>query len=195
MSRVPAEKAATDTFGATYIVTDRLSAHQVDVARQISKILGANGTVVDVTSLLALGEKDSVGAACVVLAELKSSLFQDMTDTVFTLIKRMTMQCKSLLWVTKGGDALAPAPDMELVAGLARVVRSERPGFHFTTLSFEQNEAPAVIVEQCVRALNASQKDVEDSFRVTGGVAHIPRLVKAEYLADHIRSQTASLIP
>lgn len=193
VSSVPAENAAASTTGTTYIVTDGLSAQQVGVARQISKALGANGSACDVTSLMSLGEIDLNGATCVVLAELKSSLFQDMTDSVFASIKRMTSQCKSLLWVTKGGDALAPAPDMEPVAGLARVARSERPGFHFVTLSFEQNEAPSVIVDQCVRALGAAQNDNENSFRVTGGIPHVPRLVKAEYLADHIRSQTAAL--
>lgn len=195
VSSVPAAHAhaAADTTGITHIVTDGLSAQQVDVARQISKALGANGSTCDVTSLMALGEKDLNGATCVVLAELKSSLFQDMTDSVFASIKRMTNQCKSLLWVTKGGDALAPAPDMEPVTGLARVARSERPGFQFGTLSFEQNEAPGNIVEQCVRILSASHNDNENSFRVTGGVPHVPRLVKAEYLADHIRSQTAAL--
>ncbi|KAK7729951.1 Type I Iterative PKS [Diaporthe eres] len=193
VSGVPPEHAATSTTGTTYIVTDGLSAQQVDVARQISKALTANGSACDVTSLMALGEKDLNGTTCVVLAELKSSLFQDMTDSVFSSIKRMTSQCKSLLWVTKGGDAFAPAPDMEPVTGLARVARSERPGFQFVTLSFDQSEAPGTIVEQCVRALSASQNDNENSFRVSGGVPYVPRLVKAEYLADHIRSQTAAL--
>ena len=193
VSSVPAEYAAMYTSGMTYIVTDGLSAQQVDVARQISKALCASGSACAVTSLMALGEKDLDGGTCVVLAEMKSSLFQDMTDSVFTSIKRMTSQCKSLLWVTKGGDALAPAPDMEPVTGLARVARSERPGFQFITLSFEQNEAPSTIIEQCVRTLSASQDDNENSFRITGGIPHVPRLVKAEYLADHIRSQTAAL--
>lgn len=192
VSSVPTHRAATHTNGTTYIVTDGLSAQQVDVAKHIEKALIANGLVCDVTSLMSLGEKDLNGATCVVLAELKSSIFQDMTDSVFASIKRMTSQCKSLLWVTKGGDVLAPAPDMEPVTGLARVARSERPGFQFVTLSFEQNEAPGVVVEQCVRALSASENDKENSFRVIGGVPHVPRLVKAKYLADHIRSQTAA---
>ncbi|KAK2600653.1 hypothetical protein N8I77_010173 [Diaporthe amygdali] len=193
VSSVPAANTVKSTTETTYIVTDGLSAQQVDIARQISKALGANSSACDITSLMALGEKDLNGSICLVLAELKSSLFQDMTETVFTSIKRMTSQCKSLLWVTKGGDSLAPAPDMELVSGLARVARSERPNFQFIALSFEQNEAPGVIVEQCIRTLSASEDDKENSFRVTGGVPHVPRLVKADYLADHIRSQTASL--
>ncbi|KAI3395544.1 hypothetical protein diail_1206 [Diaporthe ilicicola] len=193
VSSVPAASSATSTTAMTYVVTDGLSAQQVDVARQISEALGASGSACDVTSLMTLGEKDLNGATCVVLAELKSSLFQDMTDSVFSSVKRMVSQGKSLLWVTKGGDSLASAPDMELVSGLARVARSERPDFQFITLSFEQNESPGVIVKQCIRTLGASQNDNENSFRVADGVPHVPRLVKAEYLAKHIRSQTASL--
>lgn len=193
VSSVPAHNAAIYTVGTTYIVTDGLSAQQVDVARHMSKALVGNGSVCNVTSLMALDEKDLNGTTCVVLAELKSSLFQDMTDSVFASIKRMTSQCASLLWVTKGGDVLAPAPDMELVTGLARVARSERPGFQFKTLSFEQNEAPGVLVQQCVQALSSLGNDKENSFRVIKGIPHVPRLVKAKYLADHIRSQTAAL--
>lgn len=193
VSSVPAENAATHTNQITYIVTDGLSAQQVDVARRISKALGANGPACDVTSLMDLGEKDLHRATCVVLAELKSSLFQDMTASVFLSIKRMTSQCSSLIWVTKGGDSLAPAPDMESVTGLARVARSERPDFQFMTLSFEQNETTGVIVQQCVRALSDLANDNENSFRIIGGVPHVPRLVKAKYLEDYIRSQTAAL--
>lgn len=193
VSSVPADTAISHTTGITYIVTDGLSAQQVDVARRISKALGPDGPACDVTTLMGLGEKDLNKATCVVLAELKSSLFQDMTASVFSSIKRMTSQCSSLIWVTKGGDALAPAPDMEPVTGLARVARSERPDFQFMTLSFEQNETMGVIVEQCVRALSDLATGTENSFRIIGGIPHVPRLVKAKYLEDHIRSQTAAL--
>lgn len=193
VSTVPVEQTASESTAMTYIVVDEISAEQYDVGKQLSTALSENGSVCEIVPLAGLGSQDLQHAACIVLVELRSSLLKDMTEPVFTEIKRLTSQCKSLFWVTRGGNASAADPDTELVSGLARVARSERPGFKFVTVSFEQNEAPSTIVKKCVEIITKPQGGDENSFRVTGGVTHIPRLVKATYLSEHIRSQTASL--
>lgn len=193
VSTVPDEQTASDSTATTYIVVDEMSAQQDDISKQISSVLSKNNSTCEIVPLAGIASQDLQHAACIVLVELKSSLLQDMTESVFTAVKRMTSQCKSLFWVTRGGNASAPDPDTELVSGLARVARSERPGFKFATVSFEQSENSSTIVEKCVQTLLIAQDGDENSFRVTGGVTHIPRLVKADYLSEHIQSQTASL--
>ncbi|KAK7734711.1 Type I Iterative PKS [Cytospora paraplurivora] len=193
VSTVPEERKATEDTPAEYIIIDDSSAQEDDVADKIAVALGKNTPACEIVPLEGLGARDLQHTTCIVLVELRSPLLQDMTESVFAAIKRMTSQCKSLLWVTRGGNGSAPAPDTELVSGLARVARSERPGFKFITLSFEQNEPSSSIVEKCVQTILAPPNGDENSLRVTGGITQIPRLVKAEYLNKHIQSQTASL--
>lgn len=183
-------KAAAPT---TYIIVDVMSAQQDDVAKKMADVLSKDKSTCEIVPLAGLGARDLQQTTCIVLVELRSSLLQDMTELVFTAIKRMTSQCKSLLWVTRGGNFSASNPDTELISGLARVTRSERPDFKFVIVSFEQNETPGTIVEKSVQTLLSAQDGNENSFRVADGVALIPRLVKAKYLREHIRSQTASL--
>lgn len=192
VSTVPEGQAAPGPTAMTYIVVDEMSAQQAEVANQLSGILNENKSPCEIVSLSGLGPQDLQHAACIVLVELRSSLLQDMTESMFSAIKRMTSQCKSLLWVTRGGNANAPDPDTEMVSGLARVARSERPDFKFVTVSFEQSETSDTIVDKLQMILMAQDGD-ENSFRVTGGITYVPRLVKAEYLTEHIRSQTGPL--
>ncbi|KUI56159.1 Lovastatin diketide synthase LovF [Cytospora mali] len=194
VSTVPEEQKVSETTAMTYLIVDDMPAQQDDVAQQLASVLSKEKSArCEIVPLAGLGAQELQLTTCIVLAELRSTLLQTMTESVFNAIKGMTSKCQSLLWVTRGGNASASDPDAELVSGLARVARSERPDFKFITVSFEQNESSSTIIEKCIQMLMTAQDGNENSFRVAGGITQIPRLVKADYLREHIRSQTASL--
>ncbi|KAK6206913.1 beta-ketoacyl synthase domain-containing protein [Colletotrichum tabaci] len=183
----------TTTTTSTFVLASETPA-QLKLAETISQsIIGRQGPC-DITTASAVVSRDMAGSTCIVVSECEKPVLRDMTEQVFEGVKRVLTQSKVVLWVTRGGTAAAPDPDSEMVTGLARVVRSERPDAKFLTVSFEAAATDDVIVEKCAQILRTAQDDTPDnSFRVVDGVIHVPRLVPAEYLTEHVEAQTGPL--
>ncbi|OHF04176.1 beta-ketoacyl synthase domain-containing protein [Colletotrichum orchidophilum] len=187
VSSNPASEAAACLSSSHYILTSETPA-QVELATRISQVSQRNHY--DTTTLTALADKELTDATCVVLSELDHPALKDMTEDTFNGFKRVLTRSKNILWVTRGGTSTAPDPESELVTGLARVVRSERPDVNFLTLSFEKDAPEEVIAERCAQVLDAAQHSIDNSFRVVNNVVYVSRLVQAEYMTDHIQHQT-----
>ncbi|KAF7563913.1 hypothetical protein G7046_g192 [Stylonectria norvegica] len=174
-------------LGPIYVLVDDGSSLQSDVSRRIAKLLHEDCKIITITNL---GDEDLTNATCIVLVEVEVAVLNNPPERMFHLIQKIVGNCKKLLWLTRGGTAAAREPDMELVTGLARVTRSERPGFKFVTASFEQQDSSETIAGKCAAILHDMQDSSENEFRVTGGLVEIPRLLKASYLTEHIRAHT-----
>ncbi|KXH30478.1 beta-ketoacyl synthase domain-containing protein [Colletotrichum salicis] len=181
-------ESSTHSASSHYILTSETPT-QLELAAKISQAID-QGVDCQTATLTSVADKDLTSATCVVLSELDHSALKDMNDETFNNFKRVLTQSKNILWATRGGTSTAPNPDSELVTGLARVVRSERPDVNFLTLSFEQDATEELIAEKCAQVLEAAQASVENSFRVIDNVVHVSRLVQAEYMTDHIQNQT-----
>jgi NADPH:quinone reductase-like Zn-dependent oxidoreductase/ubiquinone/menaquinone biosynthesis C-methylase UbiE len=192
VSTVPTVNSPPLTTSSTYILIDESSSLQKDAAKEISIALAEQGPG-EVISITGLGEKDITNSTCIALAELEASVLEDMTEQTFDSVKRIVNQSKTLIWLTRGGSLTAAAPDLELVTGLARVARLEREDFKFITLSFGQDEDQKSVVEKTTQIFKTVQDGTENSLRIAKGLIHIPRLVRAGYLTEHIQSQTGSV--
>ncbi|OLN83448.1 Lovastatin diketide synthase LovF 5 [Colletotrichum chlorophyti] len=192
VSTVPPSISTIDRSRPSYILTSGASV-QLKVAEGISHGIGCQGGTCEAITLRTTVDKDMTGATCVVLSEFDKPTLRDMTEEAFEGFKRVLTQCNIILWLTRGGSSSVSNPDAELVTGLARVVRSERPDVKFLTLSFEQNTTENLVIEKCLDMLQATRDGRENSFRVIGDVVNVPRLVRADYMTEHIQAQTGSL--
>ncbi|RFU25040.1 hypothetical protein B7463_g11292, partial [Scytalidium lignicola] len=192
VSTVPVLAPAPKPTDHIYILVDKTSSLQNDIAEKLSTVL-TQQTPCEVSTLTGVADRDLTNATSIVLMELEISILENMTEQVFESIKRIVNKSKALVWLTRGGTLTTATPDMELVTGLARVARLERLDFKFVTASFEQGDGTDVIVENCQHILHAVQDGTDNSFRIASNLIHIPRLVKAAYLTEHIQAQTDSL--
>ncbi|KAH9230788.1 hypothetical protein K456DRAFT_1727160 [Colletotrichum gloeosporioides 23] len=184
VSTVPKTEEKTASILPEYILTTGQPS-QLKIAEGLKQQLGSS----EVVGLSSSAEKDMTGANCVVLAEFDSLILNNITEDVFAGIKRVLTQCKNIVWLTRG----ASDPNADLVTGLARVIRSERPDVKFLTLSFEQAASESLVIEKTAQVLHAAQSGSENAFRVTDDVVNVSRLVQAQCLTEHIQNQTGSL--
>ncbi|KAK2051751.1 beta-ketoacyl synthase domain-containing protein [Colletotrichum caudatum] len=188
VSTVPRPDEALAPPTQSYVLTSGTPA-QLGVAKRISQRISVHGSC-DVTTAEAVASKSLAGSACVVLSEFDKPCLADMTEDGFDGLKRVLVQSKVILWVTRGGAGAVPEPDAELVTGLARVVRAERPDVRFLVASFEATASDDAVADKCVQILQNARRDAENSFRIVDDVVNVPRLVQAGYLTEHLQAQT-----
>ncbi|KAK1975195.1 beta-ketoacyl synthase domain-containing protein [Colletotrichum cereale] len=191
VSTVPRPDTAAVSLTPSYILTSGTPVH-LRVAKDISDRTDQEGSC-DVTTVESIANKNLAGCACVVLSELDKPSLANMTEELFEGFKQVFVQSKLILWVTRGGAAAAPDPDAELVTGLARVVRAERPDARFLTASFDATASEDSVAEKCVQIIRSARDGAENSFRIIDDIIHVPRLVQAGYLTEHLQAQTGAL--
>lgn len=129
-----------------------------------------------------------VGKACIFLGEADQPLLHNLGDAALRGIKAMATSCTSLVWVTHGGAIECDIPEMALVSGFLRVLRSESVGHSFISLDLDPNqptwsESAASAIVYMLRYGSAAGDDVsstvqENEFALRDGVLMVPRLVK-----------------
>ncbi|KZL64051.1 polyketide synthase [Colletotrichum incanum] len=190
VSTVPQSDKTTESSTTSYVLTSGTPA-QLKLAKTISQNISQDRSC-DITNIEAIAKNNLAGSTCVVLSELDKPTLTNMTEEIFKSFKHVLTQSKVVMWVTRGGTATAPDPDAELVTGLARVVRSERPDIKFLTASFEVSATNDIVAEKCVQILRTAQDAAENSFRIVDDTIKVPRLVQARYLMEHLQAQMGS---
>lgn len=175
ISTVPLPAPKCDMQLPLRIIFDAASSSQHSIVETISQTINLCGFSI-VESL----ETDMPGATCLVLWELDASLLTDMTQEVFDAIKHITKCCQKILWLTRD------TPHGEMVVGMARAARLERPELQFITVLFDQEASPHVIAQKATEILGGAKNIQGHEFKVSKGCIHIPRLIGADYLNKHI---------
>lgn len=134
---------------------------------------------------------DLTNAFCVFLTRPSSSWLQDMDESRFNILRKLTSEPTGLLWVwSKSPDQCS---DQEMVLGFARSIRSEQEAFKFITLGFEDTSqsAPVSPATNIVHVLRQSFSEptsgLESEYLVKNGVVCIGRIVEANYLTNYIQ--------
>ncbi|GKT43550.1 highly reducing polyketide synthase azaB [Colletotrichum spaethianum] len=190
VSTVPQSDETLTSLTSSHILTSGTPV-QLKLAENICRSIKQDVSC-DITPIGAIAEKELTGSACIVVSELDKPVLANMTEEIFASYKEVFSQSKVILWATRGQTATTPDPDVELITGLARVVRSERPDVKFLTACFEATATEDLIAEKCVQILRTAQNTAENSFRIVDNVIKIPRLVQARYLTEHLQAQTGS---
>jgi NADPH:quinone reductase-like Zn-dependent oxidoreductase len=128
------------------------------------------------------------GKACIFIGEADQPLLHNIDDKGLQSIKTMATQCKSLLWVTRGGSADCEDPEMALASGFLRVLRSESVSKSIISLDLDRNqptwsESGTLGITHMLRTALAESEDVSPSvrdneFALRDGLLLVPRLIK-----------------
>ncbi|KAK8009898.1 hypothetical protein PG990_008863, partial [Apiospora arundinis] len=117
------------------------------------------------------------------LLELDTSLLGTIAGPQFEAVKRIALDAKTVLWLTRGGSPGAGNPAAEMAVGFSRSICSERGDQAFVTLSLETDD-PAEGAGHVLRLIEHFHKigggksaDAESEYAVHNGLIHIPRIV------------------
>lgn len=150
---------------------------------RIAAITGASTPFVD--SIDSVDAKDKV---CVFLGEIHEPILIKPSPSEFDSIKRLALNCKGLLWVTRGGAAECKNPMLALSQGFLRSLRNEYSGKPYVSLDLDPQRA--VLGQEDVSAIAkvlaysfddslSDQEAVRDfDFAERHGLLLTPRLYK-----------------
>lgn len=177
-----------------YIIADTASDLQEQTADILSSTLSARGHPVIYGTLSQYSQFASTTSqesfdktTCIVLLELDSSLLTSVTEHILETLKSVVKN-KRLIWVNKDGS-----PDTDLITGFATCIRLERPDLDFVIATFQPQDAAEIIAEKVVEidtAVAESKGPIETSYKLSGGVLTVPRLVDAATVTKHVNNQT-----
>lgn len=132
-----------------------------------------------------LANANPAGRLCIVLSDLKTSVFAQADDQVLEKLKQIFLQSTGVLWVTRGGMVDVTNPDAGLAIGFARTARSESGASPILTLDLDgrnivSGTRAAEIISDTVRCRflgeNVADNDVE--YAEKDGILQIPRVVE-----------------
>jgi NADPH:quinone reductase-like Zn-dependent oxidoreductase len=113
--------------------------------RQLSatlvKSLKSSGVEVKTTDLKNLVSLNIADQTCLSLLESESPVFPDISSEDFEAVKHLILNFDSTLWVTRGAKMETTCPEANMIAGLGRTIRGERPTTQLFTLDLDPAQA------------------------------------------------------
>lgn len=116
------------------------------------------------------------------LVELSGPVFPEIDSETFGYLKTLLSTSSDLLWVTGDFFNSTSTPELEMVTGLARSLRSEKRDFKFITLALGSWETAGVtgvskMIKECMdSSKTADTLENELEFRMQDGRLCIPRM-------------------
>ncbi|KAE8141613.1 hypothetical protein BDV38DRAFT_268399 [Aspergillus pseudotamarii] len=157
-----------------------------ELCKSIGQMTGGSLPVIEMVE--SVTTSSLMGKACIFLGEADQPLLHNLDEAALRGIKAMATSCKGLIWVTRGGAVECQTPEMALVSGFLRVLRSESVGHSFISLDLDPNqptwsESAASAIRYMLRYGSAISGDIsttvqENEFALRDGLLVVPRLVK-----------------
>ncbi|KAK6075544.1 Lovastatin diketide synthase LovF 5 [Seiridium cupressi] len=191
VSGVPEAEVVVAVEGHTVVLTKAPFGIQQAVAEGIATVFSRKNQC-NIREISEVADEDLQGATCVFVGELDAPVLSNMTTGELETLKRIVKHSKKLCWVCKGGVGTVALPDMELITGLSRAVRTEN--FDTVVIGFEDTARTNTIIFKTVEILERTTQrgNKDSSFRILNDTVQVPRLVDSEGLAKHIELQTAT---
>lgn len=129
------------------------------------------------------------------LLEIDQCFLGNITGPQFEALKKISLDSKTVLWVTRGGNPGASNPAAEIAVGFSRSLCSERGDQAFVTLSLD-TEALDEGVDHMLRLLQHFHKagsqrtESESEYSVQNGLIHIPRIVPQKTVNQTLASRS-----
>ncbi|KAI1100274.1 hypothetical protein F4804DRAFT_54093 [Jackrogersella minutella] len=171
------------------IVTSPASTSRTaSMVEQLSGRLTADGTSVEQKSLLDITNSDLTGTRCIATFELEKPLLSSIKTEEYDALKHMVLHSEGTLWLTRGGTSLDTRdPELNMIAGFARTIRSEAPEVKFTTLDLDPDvlcEKPEVTETMLkVLRLQGETHNVDHEFAQRNGALNVLRISPDEALS------------
>lgn len=176
------------------IVGDLTSTVQKDAAEALVSLSKSRGVSECETCSLeqAASMPDVMSCVHIILYELDRHLLYKITPQDYSRVQYLLGASSGVLWVTGGGGPSPKAPEFNIIDGLLRAVRNERPGIKFSTVALEIDEAPTKhqLHSLYQNLIEVSSKDenchFEPEYVEKKGLFHIPRTIQLNILSQDI---------
>ena len=150
-----------------------------------------------------LDQADYSDKICVVLLEILAPFLRSCKEIEFQKLKSMFGQAKGILWVTRGGAIEATEPEMSVITGLARTLRSEDHALNIITLDLDPKTENLADMAQHVfeifgQAFRPRSEDGyfrEFEYAIRNDKILIPRVVEDGPLESRVRNIVSDLEP
>lgn len=133
---------------------------------------------------------------CIFLAELERPLLSTLRGDQFAALQQILTAVRGVLWVMCGAYDHATSPDMNMVTGLSRTIRSETL-LPFATLDLDgrvamsANQILPIIVETVSRAFGPSNSPTgELEFMERDGQLLTPRIINDPVMNEIVHNET-----
>lgn len=149
----------------------------------------------EIVSPQKIHSQDLTRVFCIYLLEIDHNFLYEIQEDEFQNFKATTRSASGILWLTRGGGELASRPQVALVTGLGRSLRSENSHFKFVELALEDNSSIADAVQHIMKVyqktLITPSEEIEPEYMEKDGLLYINRVVEANDLNDKIHSKVA----
>lgn len=184
------------------IVSQSNTAEICQLRTNLTESLNNDGVEVQTASLGVLTSMNLKDRSCIALLEIESPLLSDINSNDFEAVKHMLLSSESTIWVTCGGKMNTKCPEANMIAGLGRTIRGERPTTQLFTLDLDPDvaltstsneKAILKILKSCTEAKNGEISDWE--YMVRGDRICIQRLDPDMVLDEILASSTSDPQP
>lgn len=142
------------------------------------------------------------GKLCIVLVELDRPLLANMKADAFSALQKTLTTARGVLWVVRGAYDHATSPDLNMITGISRTIRSETL-LPFATLDLDGKSAhsSAEVVHAVMKVFDsvfcAAVASGEMEFMERSGQFYTPRVVEDAETNEivHVETHSTSLRP
>jgi SAM-dependent methyltransferase len=145
---------------------------------------------------------DTTGSVCIFLIESEESILPAISETQWESIKQVISQAKDVLWIGRGGAVGSPSPESNLVVGMGRTIRTEKPSSRFVTVDLETDDSP----EQAANAISKvlchtmmcqvqSKQNHDSEYALREGRVFVPRIVPDTQINNYIAEDLTAKSP
>lgn len=181
----------------TFLITADYSDVQHEIASKLAvELRGLGVSISEITSVRDIQSYNLNQVFCISLLEMDNSFLYNIEEEDFLAIKAVYQCASGMLWLTRGGGESATIPEVGLITGFARSLRSENHQFRFVELALEEETSAIAAVKHILSVYQqnfmAVQEDLESEYMEKDGVLHINRVAEARQINDSIRSKLAT---
>ncbi|KAI8935085.1 hypothetical protein NX059_007680 [Plenodomus lindquistii] len=177
------------------ILVNSASDSQISLAHTLQEMISthnetnARPEILDISSA---SSRNFQGATVISLLELDGSVLRTVSESEFTLVKKVALDSHLIIWLNGDASPGARNPDADIAIGFGRAVCSERGDQNFINLSVS---SPTTRLPQCCDAIwrvleKACQSETNDTreseYSEADGIYHVPRVVPMASLNDII---------
>ena len=143
----------------------------------------------------AVSDPDVDTTSHIFLLEIGDFFLSKIKESEYARLKSIICLSKCVLWVSQDQSNTVRRPELDMVTGFARAVRSEYTQLKFSTLALERSASPIESAETILKVLRhtvgSAVDQIEPEYRQQRGMLEISRVIPSDSLNRMLTSKTA----
>jgi acyl transferase domain-containing protein/NADPH:quinone reductase-like Zn-dependent oxidoreductase len=182
---------STPRFDAEIVIIHGESRQQCDMATTLSNHFAElTGRLPSMGCLSALVpcSKDKL---CIFITELERPLLVNLDEAGFASLQQLLTTVQGVLWVVKSAYANSTNPDLNMITGLSRTLRSEGTLMKFATLdldlmSSDTSRAASTVTDVFARVFATGSNTEELEFLERDGRLYTPKIINDDHANAYV---------